>query len=121
MDFETFKKETGLPPTERRNPRNYTPVEWSRRDRYITDLETRYPKIPNMMLTLLVDNTFRKTEAELDDIIDSGKWDKATDATLNRQTGGIWSKGCYVLSPEEQREEEEKDLERENNLNNIKK
>jgi hypothetical protein len=85
------------PRTQRRNPFNYTDAEWAKRDRIVRDLEERYSTVPTMMLEMLVDNTFRKTERELDEIIESKRWEEPTEDTKQRRTGGIWTEGCEVI------------------------
>jgi hypothetical protein len=99
MDLTKLTDE--LPRTQRRNPHNYTDAEWAKRDRWVKDLEDRYPSVPSMMLELLVDNTFRKTPDELDELIESKKWEEPTEATQTRLTGGVWTEGCEIVDGDE--------------------
>lgn len=98
MDFTQLEKD--CPRTERRNPHNFTDKEWVLRDRYIDELEKKYPTIPTMMLQLLVENTLRKSSEELDEIIESKKWEEPTEATKSRRKGGLWTEGCYITDEE---------------------
>jgi len=93
-DTITTKIDDEIPRHEPKNPFNYSKVELAKRKKAVSDAEKDYPAVPALWIEWMYDLLEQKGEEEVNRIIDSGEWEKQTNA--DRQYGGTL-KSCEVL------------------------
>ena len=85
-----------IPRAVRPNPYNYTNLQFAKRDKAIKDMEKDFPNIPYKWLEWLYDTIENKPKEEVEEIINSGAWEKPIN--LDRMKGGVL-KNAEVIPP----------------------
>jgi len=83
-----------IPRAKRRNPYNYTPLQFAIRDKAINDMSRDFTNIPYKWLEWLYDTVENKKEEEIDKIINDGLWEEPINK--DRQTGGVLKGNCEI-------------------------
>lgn len=83
-EFSTIDE---MPRYEAPNPFNYDNLTLAKRKKEVETASRDYPNVPQSMIEMAWDLIQNNPEAEIDDIINHSKWEKAPKK--ERQTGGV--------------------------------
>ena len=75
---------------------NYTNLEKAERSKVLKDMERDYPRLPYAWLEMVYDWHKNTPKEEVDDIINSGKWEGP--GQFSKNMGGTL-KACEILDP----------------------
>lgn len=89
--------QTEIPRAKRKNPENYTDLEFSVRDDKLKNLQEKYPRIPYGWLEWLYDTLKHKSPEEIQEIIETKRWE--TPMKNDRMKGGVIPNAIEVLPP----------------------
>ena len=68
-----------LPRHKPNNPYNYSKLDLAKRKKALIDIERDFPNVPKMWAEWLYDVMTNKPQEEVEEIINSGKWETPSD------------------------------------------